>query len=81
MAKVLIELMTHLTFFVLVYILFHVLSSNMLVMQEKCSKPFNLASNTVRWTMGPNGTVVTFSEDIGLPSIFQTIPNRYSFAT
>ncbi|KAK2358374.1 HIT zinc finger and PAPA-1 domain-containing protein [Trifolium repens] len=45
--------------------------------KEKCSKPFNLASNTVRWTMGPNGTVVTFSEDIGLPSIFQTIPNSY----
>lgn len=53
----------------------------MLVVQEKSSKPFNLASNTVRWTMGPNGTVVTFSDDIGLPSIFQTMPNRYIFTS
>ncbi|CAI8610741.1 unnamed protein product [Vicia faba] len=45
--------------------------------KEKSSKPFHLASKTVRWTMGPNGTVVTFSEDMGLPSIFQTIPNSY----
>ncbi|XP_061349169.1 uncharacterized protein LOC133294504 [Gastrolobium bilobum] len=45
--------------------------------KEKSSKSFNLGSNTVRWTMGPKGTVVTFSEDIGLPSIFQTMPNSY----
>ncbi|XP_058757748.1 uncharacterized protein LOC131631001 [Vicia villosa] len=45
--------------------------------KEKSSKPFHLASQTVRWTMGPNGTVVTFSEDMGLPSIFQAIPNSY----
>lgn len=47
------------------------------IAKEKSSKPFNLASNTVRWTMGPNGTVVTFSDDIGLPSIFQTMSNSY----
>lgn len=78
LAKVLIQLMNNI--FPL-SILFQVISSNMLVVQEKSSKPFHLASKTVRWTMGPNGTVVTFSEDMGLPSIFQTIPNRYSFAS
>lgn len=45
--------------------------------EEKSCKSFNLGSNTVRLTMGPQGTVVTFSEDIGLPSIFQMIPNSY----
>ncbi|TKY54230.1 Ino80 complex [Spatholobus suberectus] len=45
--------------------------------KEKSSKSFNLGSNTVRLTMGPHGTVVTFSEDIGLPSIFQMRPNSY----
>lgn len=53
----------------------------MLVVQEKSNKSFNLGSNTVRLTMRPQGTVVTFSEDIGLPSIFQMGTNRYSFAT
>ena len=36
-----------------------------------------LASNTIRWTMGPTGTTVTFSEDIGLPNIFNHVPSRY----
>lgn len=45
--------------------------------KEKSSKPFHLATNTIRWTMGPKGTVVTFSDDIGLPSIFQTKPSSY----
>lgn len=36
-----------------------------------------LASNTIRWVNGLAGTVVTFSEDIGLPSIFNPVPCRY----
>ncbi|KAL2571780.1 hypothetical protein AAZV13_17G029300 [Glycine max] len=45
--------------------------------KEKSNKSFNLGSNTVRLTMRPQGTVVTFSEDIGLPSIFQMGTNSY----
>ncbi|KAF7837723.1 putative INO80 complex subunit B-like region, Zinc finger, HIT-type, INO80 complex, subunit Ies2 [Senna tora] len=45
--------------------------------QKKSRNSFYLGSNTVRWTIGPSGTVVTFSEDIGLPSIFQMVPKSY----
>ncbi|XP_027331228.1 uncharacterized protein LOC113846788 [Abrus precatorius] len=45
--------------------------------KEKSTNTLILGSNTVRWTMGPQGTVVTFSEDIGLPSIFQMIRSSY----
>ncbi|KAJ7955224.1 putative HIT zinc finger,PAPA-1-like conserved region [Quillaja saponaria] len=45
--------------------------------QEKFANSPTLGSNTVRWIMGPTGTVVTFSEDIGLPSIFKTLPCSY----
>ncbi|GER49456.1 HIT zinc finger [Striga asiatica] len=30
-----------------------------------------VATNAVRWVMGPSGTVVTFPDEIGLPSIFE----------
>lgn len=36
-----------------------------------------LAPNTVRWVNGPNGTIVTFSGDIGLPDIFSPVPCSY----
>ncbi|PQQ20368.1 uncharacterized protein Pyn_32649 [Prunus yedoensis var. nudiflora] len=36
-----------------------------------------LAPNTVRWVIGPNGTIVTFSDDIGLPGIFSPVPCSY----
>ncbi|KAM0988119.1 hypothetical protein ACFX13_012337 [Malus domestica] len=39
--------------------------------------PVTLAPNTVRWVVGPNGTTVTFSDDIGLPSIFSPVPCSY----
>ncbi|GLU08507.1 hypothetical protein SLE2022_254150 [Rubroshorea leprosula] len=45
--------------------------------QEKASKSNTLASNTVRWVMGPTGTTVIFSEDIGLPNIFSSVPCSY----
>ncbi|CAN6467933.1 unnamed protein product [Victoria cruziana] len=40
--------------------------------QEKAERAKVLATNTVRWVMGPSGTVVSFPEDAGLPSIFSS---------
>lgn len=45
--------------------------------QEKTGKAAALGPNTVRCIMGPRGTVVTFSEDLGLPKIFDPQPCRY----
>ncbi|KAK9282391.1 hypothetical protein L1049_005308 [Liquidambar formosana] len=45
--------------------------------QERAANALMLASNTIRWVMGPTGTVVTFSEDMGLPSIFDSKPCSY----
>ena len=36
-----------------------------------------LASNTIRYVMSPNGTVVTFPDEMGLPSIFNSKPCSY----
>ncbi|XP_015078114.1 trichohyalin-like isoform X1 [Solanum pennellii] len=43
--------------------------------QEKAAN--ELAPNTIRTVMGPTGTVVTFSHDLGLPSIFDSKPCSY----
>ncbi|KAA8531299.1 hypothetical protein F0562_006008 [Nyssa sinensis] len=43
------------------------------VAEDKAANTMTLASNTVRWVMGPTGTTVTFSEDLGLPSIFNPL--------
>ncbi|KAG9457864.1 hypothetical protein H6P81_002372 [Aristolochia fimbriata] len=45
--------------------------------RERAANAAILASNAVRWVMGPNGTVVTFPKDLGLPSIFDSKPNSY----
>ncbi|KAB2040221.1 hypothetical protein ERO13_D02G058700v2 [Gossypium hirsutum] len=45
--------------------------------QGKATKSETLASNTVRWVMGPGGTTVIFSEDIGLPQLFNSVPSGY----
>lgn len=45
--------------------------------QEKAATAHMLASNTIRWVMGPTGTVVTFPTDVGLPSIFDSEPCSY----
>ncbi|XP_038694572.1 uncharacterized protein LOC119991909 isoform X2 [Tripterygium wilfordii] len=45
--------------------------------QERGAKTNTLASNTVRWINSPNGTVVVFSQDIALPSIFNSAPCSY----
>ncbi|CAA2989319.1 stress response NST1-like isoform X2 [Olea europaea subsp. europaea] len=44
--------------------------------QEKVANAKTLASNTIRWTMQSTGTIVTFSQDMGLPKIFDSKPLR-----
>ncbi|XP_022741840.1 uncharacterized protein LOC111293324 isoform X2 [Durio zibethinus] len=46
--------------------------------QGKAAKFESLASNTVRWVIRPDGTTVIFSEDMGLPKLFNSVPCRYS---
>ncbi|XP_008808685.1 titin homolog isoform X2 [Phoenix dactylifera] len=41
-------------------------------MAQKAAESLILASNTIRCVMGPSGTVVTFGDDVGLPSIFDS---------
>lgn len=36
-----------------------------------------LASNAVRWVIGPSGTTVTFPDEIGLPRILESKPCSY----
>ncbi|KAI3445419.1 hypothetical protein Pfo_002084 [Paulownia fortunei] len=45
--------------------------------QERTANGATVASNVVRWVMGPSGTVVTFPDEIGLPSIFEPKPSSY----
>ncbi|KAK1578989.1 hypothetical protein Q3G72_034777 [Acer saccharum] len=45
--------------------------------QEKAAIALNLASSTIRWVMGPTGTVVTFPKEMGFPSIFDSKPGSY----
>lgn len=40
-------------------------------------KSDTLATNSVRWVFGPTGTIVIFSEDIGLPNIFNPVTCSY----
>ncbi|WVZ05633.1 hypothetical protein V8G54_018979 [Vigna mungo] len=40
--------------------------------QEKAANARMHASNTIRYTIGPTGTVVTFPEEMGLPSLFNS---------
>ncbi|KAL6292991.1 hypothetical protein ACE6H2_001133 [Prunus campanulata] len=47
------------------------------LIQGRTSSAVTLAPNTVRWVIGPNGTIVTFSDDIGLPGIFSPVPCSY----
>ncbi|PIA61076.1 hypothetical protein AQUCO_00300533v1 [Aquilegia coerulea] len=45
--------------------------------EEKAENARTLPPNTVRWVSSPSGTTVTFSEDVGLPSIFNSKPCSY----
>ncbi|KAL0357268.1 UNVERIFIED_CONTAM: Polyubiquitin [Sesamum calycinum] len=46
--------------------------------QERTANSATVASNVVRWVMGPSGTVVTFPDEIGLPTIFEPKPCSYN---
>ncbi|KAJ8440854.1 hypothetical protein Cgig2_000742 [Carnegiea gigantea] len=45
--------------------------------QEKAADELVRASTSIRLVMGPNGTTVTFPNDMGLPSIFESKPCSY----
>ncbi|MCI31489.1 INO80 complex subunit B, partial [Trifolium medium] len=42
--------------------------------QEKAANAEKHASNTIRYVMGPTGTVVTFPEEMGIPPIINSKP-------
>ncbi|RWR95610.1 INO80 complex subunit B-like protein conserved region [Cinnamomum micranthum f. kanehirae] len=44
--------------------------------QERAANAMTIAPNTVRWVMGPTGTIVTFPKD-EMPSIFNQKPCSY----
>lgn len=44
--------------------------------QEKKAAELAPSSNSIRWNFGPSGTVVSFAEDVGLPSFFNSGPSR-----
>uniref|UniRef100_A0A804IBA3 INO80 complex subunit B-like conserved region domain-containing protein n=1 Tax=Musa acuminata subsp. malaccensis TaxID=214687 RepID=A0A804IBA3_MUSAM len=45
--------------------------------KAKLAKSQPLSPSTIRWVRGPFGTVVTFADDVGLPSIFDSKPCSY----
>nr|VDC77920.1 unnamed protein product [Brassica rapa] len=45
--------------------------------QERATRSSTLPSDTIRLVIGPSGTTLTFSEDIGLPEIFKPITHSY----
>ncbi|TVU49752.1 hypothetical protein EJB05_01086 [Eragrostis curvula] len=53
------------------------LAENLILAQERAAREQNLAANSVRWVMGPTGTIISFPEAVGLPSIFNSKPHSY----
>ncbi|CAI0467003.1 unnamed protein product [Linum tenue] len=47
------------------------------IAQGKASKSDELGANTIRCVIGPEGTTVTFSNDVGLPQILRSTPRSY----
>ncbi|CAH8353310.1 unnamed protein product [Eruca vesicaria subsp. sativa] len=45
--------------------------------QERATRSSTLPSDTIRLVIGPSGTTLTFSEDIGLPDIFKPCTHSY----
>ncbi|XP_010549416.1 PREDICTED: uncharacterized protein LOC104820603 [Tarenaya hassleriana] len=45
--------------------------------KEKAANAIARQSETVKWVMGPSGTVITFPDEVGLPSIFDSRPHSY----
>ncbi|KAK9136686.1 hypothetical protein Sjap_007280 [Stephania japonica] len=47
------------------------------IAQDKAANSMVLSSNSIRWIMGPSGTVVVFPKEMDLPSIFDSKPCSY----
>ncbi|KAM1001804.1 hypothetical protein ACFX13_008367 [Malus domestica] len=47
------------------------------IAQERAANALTLPPNTIRTVMGPVGTIVTFSNDLGLPGLFDAKPCSY----
>lgn len=47
------------------------------IQQEKKAAELAPSSNSIRWHLGPTSSIVSFSEDVGLPSFFSSGPCRY----
>ncbi|WVZ90752.1 hypothetical protein U9M48_037023 [Paspalum notatum var. saurae] len=45
--------------------------------KERAVREQNIAATSVRWVMGPTGTIVSFPHAVGLPSIFNSKPHSY----
>ncbi|XP_062202520.1 uncharacterized protein LOC133904895 [Phragmites australis] len=45
--------------------------------KERATRAQNLAASSIRWVIGPTGTVVSFPDAVGLPSIFNSKPVSY----
>ncbi|KAJ8503927.1 hypothetical protein OPV22_004813 [Ensete ventricosum] len=45
--------------------------------KAKAAKSITLQPSTVRWVTGPTGTIVTFADDVDLPSLFSSKPSSY----
>lgn len=45
--------------------------------EERAANESVRASSSIRWVMGPTGTVVTFPNEMGFPSIFDSKSNSY----
>ncbi|URE02783.1 PAPA-1-like conserved region [Musa troglodytarum] len=45
--------------------------------KAKAAKSVTLQPSTIRWVMGPTGMIVTFADDVGLPSLFSSKPSSY----
>lgn len=66
-----------LLYFISCHITFPLITLCWFVMQERAANAM-LPSDSVRWVMGPSGSIVTFPDTIGLPTIFDSKPCRYS---
>ncbi|KAJ0960776.1 hypothetical protein J5N97_001335 [Dioscorea zingiberensis] len=46
-------------------------------LKGEAASVLTLPPSTIRWTIGPTGTIVTFADDVGLPNIFESKPCSY----
>lgn len=60
----------------MLWMAWEVLMVSAFLFQEKKAAELAPSSNSIRWNFGPSGTVVSFAEDVGLPSFFNSGPSR-----